>query len=58
MNGDAMKTVKITLTTKELERLAGLLGDFACELMDDGRDDSPDAELIWKVRKQLTAELA
>lgn len=45
-----MKTATITLTAAEMERLASLLADFASDLEDDGRDDSPDAALIWKVQ--------
>jgi hypothetical protein len=45
-----MKTATTTLPADQMERLASLLADFASELADDGRDDSPDAALIWKVQ--------
>jgi hypothetical protein len=39
----------INLTTKEAEQLAAILEDHAGDLQDDGRDESADAKLCYRV---------
>ena len=46
-----MKTITITLSAEQMERLATLLADTASDIEDDGNDGHPDARLLWQVQK-------
>ena len=46
-----MKTITITLSAEQMERLATLLADTASDFEDDGIDGHPDALLLWQVQK-------
>ncbi len=45
------RTLTLKLTETQMERLADLLAEAAMQLQDDGREDSPDGELMWKTQK-------
>ena len=46
-----MKTITITLSAEQMERLATLLADTASDIEDDGNESHPDAMLLWQVQK-------
>jgi hypothetical protein len=46
-----MKTITITLSAEQMERLATLLADTASDIEDDGNEGNPDAKLLWQVQK-------
>ena len=46
-----MKTITITLSAEQMERLATLLADTASDIEDDGNEGHPDAKLLWQVQK-------
>jgi hypothetical protein len=46
-----MKTITITLSAEQMERLATLLADTASDIEDDGNEGHPDARLLWQVQK-------
>jgi hypothetical protein len=46
-----MKTITITLSAEQMERLATLLADTASHIEDDGNEGHPDAKLLWQVQK-------
>ena len=46
-----MKTITITLSAEQMERLATLLADTASDIEDDGNEGHPDATLLWQVQK-------
>ena len=46
-----MKTITITLSAEQMERLATLLADTASDIEDDGNEGHPDAALLWQVQK-------
>ena len=46
-----MKTITITLSAEQMERLATLLADTASDIEDDGNEGHPDAMLLWQVQK-------
>jgi len=46
-----MKTITITLSAEQMERLATLLADTASDIEDDGNEGHPDALLLWQVQK-------
>lgn len=53
-----MKNVTLTLTAEEAETLRCLIADHATDLSDNGKNDSPDSELLYKVAKNLRLALA
>ena len=46
-----MKTITITLSAEQMERLATMLADTASDIEDDGNEGHPDAKLLWQVQK-------
>jgi hypothetical protein len=45
------KTVTITLSVADMERLSCVLADTATIMEDDGQGPGPVSEMIWKVQK-------
>ena len=46
-----MKTITITLSAEQMDRLSELLADAASDIEDDGNEGHPDATLLWQVQK-------
>ena len=46
-----MKTITITLSAEQMDRLSELLADAASDIEDDGKEGHPDATLLWQVQK-------